>query len=88
MSYVVARSEYADLVREVRERLSVREESIDAWLENWQAEFDHAAADGDDESCGLLVDILVAYEHWQETSDAMYQHHAPSVPSCGGSNRG
>ena len=58
-------SQYADLIREIRDRLSCRGAAECEWFERWQAEFDAVAADGEEEACELLVDVLVAFDRWQ-----------------------
>jgi hypothetical protein len=55
----------AGLVRNACQRLCRSEQSGREWFEEWQAEFDAVAADGHEEACALLVDILIAYDHWQ-----------------------
>jgi hypothetical protein len=35
------------------------------WFEGWQAEFDAVSAAGDEEACALLVDMLIAFDHWR-----------------------
>ena len=58
-------SGYADLIREIRDRLSCHGAAECECLDRWQEEFDAVAADGDDEACALLVDVLVAFDKWQ-----------------------
>jgi hypothetical protein len=52
------------LVRDIGERQSARGAVEREWFEGWQAEYDEVAADGDEEMCALLVDILVAFDRW------------------------
>jgi hypothetical protein len=75
MSYI-AIGERACLVREVAERLCSRGQTEREWFEGWQAEFDAVTADADDEARAVLVDMLIAFDHWQRDK----RHHVPCHP--------
>jgi len=58
------------LVRELGARLCSLGETERAWFEGWQAEFDAVTATGDEDTCALLVDMLVAFDGWQREDEA------------------
>jgi hypothetical protein len=61
-------TDYASLIRDVERRAS-RGAAESEWFEQWREEFDAVAADGDEEACRLLADILIAFDRWQRVDD-------------------
>lgn len=72
-----------DVIRAAQSRLSAGGDH--EWLDEWQDAYDSVTREGDDDGQELLLDVLIAFDHWREAGrdghdEAPGPRMAPEVP--------